>query len=295
MHKLKKMIIVKNVQGVIVFAILFLITNQVYAAEWIHYASTFTRDIYYDKSSIKKVNKNILSVWTKQILNEDGKTKHYSFLKSIRKAPDHPQLISYVLRFSEIDCVTDKIKDYSAVIYGEGSHVIYSSPKGEAGKWYKITKNSAGEKLKKIVCDESATPHDTLVTPSIVTDKYPAQLNSKPNEKKNLPEAAVQVLVTKWLNSWKSGDMNTYRSCYSPDFQSKGMNLDAWVSHKANVHRKSKNINISIDQLKISAKENQATAVFTQSYRSSLVNDSGKKKLELRKFNGEWKIYREMM
>ncbi len=89
--------------------------------------------------------------------------------------------------------------------------------------------------------------------------------------------------------------METYRSCYAADFQSKGMNLDAWVSHKTKVQRKSKNISISIDQLKISAKENQATAVFTQSYQSSILKDSGKKKLELKKVNGEWKIYKEIM
>ena len=89
--------------------------------------------------------------------------------------------------------------------------------------------------------------------------------------------------------------METYRSCYASDFKSKGMNLDAWVSHKTNVYQKSKNINISIDKLQISAEENNATAVFTQYYSSSIFKDSGKKKLELRKINDEWKIYREIM
>ena len=89
--------------------------------------------------------------------------------------------------------------------------------------------------------------------------------------------------------------MKTYRSCYASDFQSKGMNLDAWISYKTNVRQKSKNINISIDNLQISADENTATAVFTQSYSSSILKDSGKKKLELRKINDEWKIYREIM
>jgi hypothetical protein len=41
--------------------------------------------------------------------------------------------------------------------------------------------------------------------------------------------------------------------------------------------------------------ENTATAVFTQSYSSSILKDKGKKTLELRKINEEWKIYREIM
>jgi hypothetical protein len=87
----------------------------------------------------------------------------------------------------------------------------------------------------------------------------------------------------------------TYRSFYASDFKSKGMNLDAWISYKTNVYQKSKNIDISIDKLQISENENNATAVFTQYYSSSIFKDSGKKTLKLRKINDEWKIYREIM
>jgi hypothetical protein len=41
--------------------------------------------------------------------------------------------------------------------------------------------------------------------------------------------------------------------------------------------------------------ENKATAVFTQSYSSSILKDKGKKTLELKKINDEWKIYSEVM
>ena len=77
--------------------------------------------------------------------------------------------------------------------------------------------------------------------------------------------------------------MKTYRSCYASDFQSKGMNLNNWISYKTNVRQKSKNINISIDDLQISADENNAMAIFTQSYSSSILKDKGKKTLELKK------------
>lgn len=105
----------------------------------------------------------------------------------------------------------------------------------------------------------------------------------------------VRNLVNKWLASWKSGDIKTYGSFYAADFESKGKNLDAWLAHKTNVSKKSKNINITIDNLQISADENKATAVFTQHYSSSITKDTGKKTLELRKINNEWKIYREIM
>jgi hypothetical protein len=73
------------------------------------------------------------------------------------------------------------------------------------------------------------------------------------------------------------------------------MNLNEWISYKTNVLQKSKNINISIDDLQISVDENKATAVFTQSYSSSILHDKGKKTLELRKIGNQWKIYKEIM
>jgi uncharacterized protein YrzB (UPF0473 family)/ketosteroid isomerase-like protein len=298
----------KIFQGIIYLVIYFLFANHAWAADWIFYASTSTRDAYYDKSSIKKVNKNVISLYTKQILNENGKTQYFSFLKKIDKAPDNPNLISYVLRLSEIDCVQERIKDFSMIIYDEKSNSIYSTPKGVADKWNDIIPNSIGEKLKKIVCEGPVAPKEAAVAPnseepvapkeSIAaagTDKTTTPISNKQNKTKYIHEEDVNNLVTKWLNSWKSGDLKTYHSCYTSDFSSKGMNLDAWVSHKANVYQKSKNINISIDKLQISADENNATAVFTQSYSSSIFKYSGKKKLELKKINNEWKIYREIM
>jgi hypothetical protein len=89
--------------------------------------------------------------------------------------------------------------------------------------------------------------------------------------------------------------MKTYRGCYASNFQSKRMNLDAWISHKANVRQSSKNINIRVDNLQLSAEANIAEAVFTQYYSSSILNSKSKKKLELRKINNEWKIYREII
>jgi len=127
------------------------------------------------------------------------------------------------------------------------------------------------------------------VPPPLIPDKKLAQIDSPQNR------GPVQDLIKKWAESWKSGDMKTYRSCYAANFQSKGMNLNDWVSHKADVRKNSKIINIGVDNLSISADGNNAKAVFIQHYNSSTLKSSGKKKLELIKINGEWKIFREIM
>ncbi len=130
------------------------------------------------------------------------------------------------------------------------------------------------------------------VTTLAINNKKLAQID----DPSKLPSAdPVRDLVNKWVISWKSGDMTIYRSCYAPNFESKGMKLNAWVAHKADVRKYSKIIDISTDNLRITTEANTATAVFIQQYNSSTLKSTGKKKLELQKINGEWKIYREIM
>jgi murein L,D-transpeptidase YafK/ketosteroid isomerase-like protein len=132
-------------------------------------------------------------------------------------------------------------------------------------------------------------------TPPAGPGKQLAQVKNTQKETKSVPNEDIRNLVNKWATSWQSGNIKTYRGCYASNFQSKGMDLDAWISHKADVRQNSKNINIRIDNLQISAGANIAKVVFTQYYRSSILDSKSKKKLELRKINNEWKIYREII
>jgi len=135
-------------------------------------------------------------------------------------------------------------------------------------------------------------------TTSGATGKHLALAKSNQKEFNNSggnSQKDIQILVNKWLTSWGAGDVETYRTCYAPDFRSKEMNLDAWISHKSDVRQKSGNINIRIDKLKISANGDTATALFIQHYSSSILKSKGKKTLELKKIGDEWKIYREIM
>ena len=140
---------------------------------------------------------------------------------------------------------------------------------------------------KWYVTDDAAPPS--------TANKNLTQVNSKQNKTESISKDAVRILVNKWVTSWKSGNMKTYRNCYAPNFQSKGMNLSDWVSYKTSVRENSNNINVRIDNLQISVDENTAKASFVQYYSSSILNSKGKKTLELKKIGNEWKIYREIM
>jgi ketosteroid isomerase-like protein len=139
----------------------------------------------------------------------------------------------------------------------------------------------------------------------VVDDTTPSAVSktialAKNNEKRSdgiddPPQKEIRQLVNKWLTSWQSGDMESYRSCYAPDFTSREMDLDAWIIHKSTVRQKSENISIRIDNLQISADGDTAQASFIQQYSSSVLKSKGKKTLELRKIGDHWKIRREIM
>jgi hypothetical protein len=141
-------------------------------------------------------------------------------------------------------------------------------------------------KVEEPVAPKEVVAVAAPITAPVVTDNNLDPVNVKQD---------VRNFVTKWLTSWESGDMKTYRSCYAADFHSKGIDLNGWISYKTKVYKKSKNINILIDHLQISADTNIAKAVFTQFYSSSISEDKCEKTLELRKINDEWKIYREII
>ena len=107
----------------------------------------------------------------KNILSEEAKTKYFSILKGIHKAPDNPSMLSYYTKLTEIDCVNKKIRDISVIFYDEKGEVFYSSPKGESGDWNDILPNTVGEKLRNIVSWETVTPNEAVVAAPAVTEK----------------------------------------------------------------------------------------------------------------------------
>jgi tetratricopeptide (TPR) repeat protein len=122
-----------------------------WAEDWTLYHTSDESQFYYDKNSIKEVEKNIVLVWTKTMLNEKGKTKISSVLKNMDKETESPEIWSRKLILLNLDCADQKYKMTSMHIYDEKGSELFSLPE-ITYKWRDIIKNSANEKLKNIVC-----------------------------------------------------------------------------------------------------------------------------------------------
>ena len=286
----------RNLSFITGLAMCFLFSGQALAAnEWMYFASNTARDSYYDKNSIVKIDKNVVRIWTKQILSENGKIKTIAKFRGKDKKPNNLDLISYILKQSDIDCLNKRIKDSSMIFYDEKSNILYSSPKNDVGKWDDIIPNSFADKLKRIVCEGAVASKETLIASAEMKDKNHTEAPIDQNISTVLSEQGIRDMIHKWLTSWQTGDMATYRSCYDDHFESKNMKIDEWVAYKTNVRNKSSNITIGMDGLKIMIDGNNAQAVFIQTYTSSILQDKGQKTLRLKKAGDTWKIYREVM
>lgn len=154
------------------------------------------------------------------------------------------------------------------------------------------TTSSDEPALKPADKTEPSVPDDAAAKMAS-TDKNIASVNAPENQINTDTKGEVAAVVNKWANSWQSGDMESFRSCHAENFKSKNMNLNGWVSHKIDIRKRSKNINVRIDNLHITVDAGSAAASFTQYYSSSILKDKTSKKLELKKTDGEWKIFRE--
>lgn len=164
-------------------------------------------------------------------------------------------------------------------------------------RWY-IVDDSAIVAPTIQIAKAAATQTNTVGrvsrTTSVRNNQTNPSINTNATTKDNT-NSEVTALVNKWAASWKSGDMKRFKGCYAASFKSRGMNLNAWVDHKNNIRKNSKNINVRIDNLRVTADTTTATASFIQYYSSSILKSKSSKKLELKKINGQWKITREII
>lgn len=243
---------------------------------------------------VKKELEKVLADWTKGYLDGDIKAMDKLYLKNFQIAgKKRDQLASSLSNIQNIKqhfVLTPR--DISMLRHDQDAVIVFDRITGVnkdgsfSGSFQKLSLQNVNRKW--LILDD-----ETVITVPVVRKAASPVISA--SDTKSATGAAVQQLVAGWRKSWESGNMSAYRSCYAPDFYTREMNLDQWISYKTSVRNRSKNIRIRIADVRVSTAANQATAVFQQHYSSSLLKSSGVKKLEMRNINGAWKITRESM
>ena len=142
---------IKNVQRVLFLLIFFLFANHAWAEDWILCEVSGTGNRYYDKSSIKKVSNDIVSIWTIKVYNNIGKAKDFLMLTKENKAPKNVDILNCNSMIVEFDCKKNKFRISAWTIYDKEKKALFSAP-NSMFQWKDVIAKSTSEELKKIVC-----------------------------------------------------------------------------------------------------------------------------------------------
>jgi murein L,D-transpeptidase YafK len=106
--------------------------------------------------------------------------------------------------------------------------------------------------------------------------------------------AEIEEFINSWIDAWEVKDTDRYISFYDEQFISRGMDLDAWKSHRARLNKRYASVIVEISDLKITKiSDEQAEVSFIQNYRADGYTDHGEKNMVLIKKGNEWKIKKE--
>jgi uncharacterized protein YchJ len=109
-----------------------------------------------------------------------------------------------------------------------------------------------------------------------------------------LPAGSVAEFVTTWATLWVEKDTDAYFALYADTFTpANSEKRTSWKQDRAEKIRRAKNLSVKVDELKITENSDQATVLFYQSFNSTRLNSRIRKRLDLVKIDGQWKIVRE--
>lgn len=125
-----------------------------------------------------------------------------------------------------------------------------------------------------------------------------APATSNPPPKATAPDAqsgkAVEEAVRNWAKYWSDKNTSAYLKAYSPDFEPTGnQTRQAWEKERHSRIDGKKNIVVTISDLAVHVKGDQATATFHQAYKSDRLSVTSRKNLELKFVGQRWLITRE--
>ena len=124
------------------------------------------------------------------------------------------------------------------------------------------------------------------------------------NEVIQSPEKAESLVATEdklildavnaWAEAWAAKKLDAYFAHYEEGFAGDMGNAKAWQLSRKHKILRSKQIKITLSEIKINKLENSVEVVFNQNYESGRYQDAGRKTLEMTNVKGRWLIKKEL-
>lgn len=117
----------------------------------------------------------------------------------------------------------------------------------------------------------------------------PAPANPSANATTEITQA-----IDLWAAAWSRKDVKAYLAAYARDFKTPGgESRSAWEAGRQKRIDKPGEIQVSIENLRVTVDGDTATAKFRQHYKSATLKSSSNKVLQMGKRDGKWLILQE--
>lgn len=187
--------------------------------------------------------------------------------------------------------------------FSEGTKRLYFATEGGDLKiigeeWEVHRGGEAPPPISEAVLAAFLTPKTPI--PEAGTASSPSPSPASLKAKREKPEGdlsqevpKIQAFLATWKRSWETKDLNQYMDCYSKDFRAQGKKWEQWRQYKKHLNARYRQIQVSLEDVKIQRKDGQTLVSFRQIYRSDGLKSIGQKNLTLREEKKSWKIIRE--
>jgi len=135
------------------------------------------------------------------------------------------------------------------------------------------------------------TKPPVAVRPAITeTASKPVRASSQLNHR-----ALITKTIQSWASAWSAQDVAAYLSYYADSFKPARGSASKWRAQRHARLTKPKYIRIALDKIKwLKIGEKDAKIELVQTYESNTYRDKSRKRFDLVRVNGQWKINREV-
>lgn len=148
-------------------------------------------------------------------------------------------------------------------------------------------------KLRESEQPKAVAPAVATAVPVSVKADAPAKEPTKLPGKD--AEADVRRALDEWMAAWERKDMKAYLGAYASDFApAGGMKRKAWEEERSQrIAKKKGKIQLAIERVQVSFKQDVATVQFRQHYKLDGYSDTAQKVMTFSKRGSKWRITTE--
>mgnify|MGYP002635769684 CR=1 FL=1 len=166
----------------------------------------------------------------------------------------------------------------------------------EDSRWYKVRVGPYPSKEEAQQVAEDLKKKHAISALVVLSKKGPPDLDNSAGLVGEDPVDSIDIVVSQlliWLNAWEGGEVDTYLSFYSKNFQAPQKSFKEWEQRRRYVLGRSSGTTIQVSDMEMKQNDEVIEMSFIQDFKSDRTSDIGRKELIWKNEGNSWKIIKE--